>query len=100
MKTYQVILPMVFGALSLTAFAADEGNNEFYGKIEQFPTAQNLNWVIGGKTFRADSRTKVDSKGGHKFGVGACVKLKGDLDKDGEFYVSEMEIKDESHCRK
>lgn len=100
MNKVKIFLPLAFGAICMTSFAADGGDTDFYGKIEQFPTAQNLNWVIGGKTFRADSRTKVDSKGGHKFGVGACVKLKGALDKDGEFYVSEMEIKDDSHCQK
>ena len=50
--------------------------------------------------FAAGARTKVESHGGHKFDVGACVKVEGDIDHRGEFYVSEMEIKNESRCQK
>lgn len=93
------LLALAALSLSFSAYAADD-NDAFYGRIEQMPSAQNLNWIIGSKTFKADARTKVESHGGHKFDVGACVKMKGDIDQRGEFYVSEMEIKDDSHCRK
>lgn len=71
-------------SLSFTAFAAGD-DDAFYGKIEKMPSAQNPTWVIGGKTFKADARTKVESHGGHKFDVGACVKVEGDIDHRGEF---------------
>lgn len=45
---------------SLSAFAAGD-DDAFYGKIEKMPSAQNPTWVIGGKTFKADARTKVES---------------------------------------
>ena len=86
-------------SLSFTAFAAGD-DDAFYGKIEKMPSAQNPTWVIGGKTFKADARTKVESHGGHKFDVGACVKVEGDIDHRGEFFISEMEIKNESRCQK
>ena len=90
------LLALAALSFSLSAFAAGD-DDAFYGKM---PSAQNPTWVIGGKTFKADARTKVESHGGHKFDVGACVKVEGDIDHRGEFYVSEMEIKNESRCQK
>ena len=58
-------------SLSFTAFAAGD-DDAFYGKIEKMPSAQNPTWVIGGKTFKADA----------------------------EFFISEMEIKNETRCHK
>mgnify|MGYP000785967267 CR=1 FL=1 len=70
-------------SLSFTAFAAGD-DDAFYGKIEKMPSAQNPTWVIGG----------------NKFDVGACVKVEGDIDHRGEFFISEMEIKNETRCHK
>lgn len=94
----KLFIPAVALVFSFNAFAASTEDDAFYGKIERMPSAQNPTWQIGGKTYKADSRTKVESRGGHKFDVGACVKLEGDIDRRGEFYVSEMEIKSDSHC--
>ena len=73
------LLALAALSFSLSAFAAGD-DDAFYGKIEKMPSAQNPTWVIGGKTFKADARTKVESHGGHKFDVGACVKVEGDID--------------------
>ena len=59
------LLALAALSLSLSAFAAGD-DDAFYGKIEKMPSAQNPTWVIGGKTFKADARTKVESHGGHK----------------------------------
>lgn len=99
MKLVKVLLPLAaVGLIMGTASARDIDG--FYGKVEQMPTAENPAWVIGGKTFKADARTKVESHGGHKFDVGACVKVEGDIDHRGEFFISEMEIKNETRCHK
>ena len=86
-------------SLSFTAFAAGD-DDAFYGKIEKMPSAQNPTWVIGGKTFKADARTKVESHGGHKFDVGACVKVEGDIEGHDDGCLAQTKFKNETRCHK
>jgi len=56
MKFVKVLLPLAAAALIMgTASARDYDG--FYGKVEQMPATGNGDWVIGGKTFKADQRT-------------------------------------------
>ena len=53
MKFVKVLLPLAAAALIMgTASARDYDG--FYGKVEQMPATGNGDWVIGGKTFKAD----------------------------------------------
>ena len=57
MKLVKVLLPLAaVGLIMGTASARDIDG--FYGKVEQMPTAENPAWVIGGKTFKVDQRTR------------------------------------------
>ena len=59
MKFVKVLLPLAAAALIMgTASARDYDG--FYGKVEQMPATGNGDWVIGGKTFKADQRTNID----------------------------------------
>ena len=58
MKFVKVLLPLAAAALIMgTASARDYDG--FYGKVEQMPATGNGDWVIGGKTFKADQRTNI-----------------------------------------
>ena len=70
MKLVKVLLPLAaVGLIMGTASARDIDG--FYGKVEQMPTAENPAWVIGGKTFKVDQRTKIEHRRDQKIGVGA-----------------------------
>ena len=74
MKFVKVLLPLAAAALIMgTASARDYDG--FYGKVEQMPATGNGDWVIGGKTFKADQRTNIDHGRDQKIGVGSCVKV-------------------------
>ena len=61
MKLVKVLLPLAaVGLIMGTASARDIDG--FYGKVEQMPTAENPAWVIGGKTFKVDQRTKIEHR--------------------------------------
>ena len=76
MKFVKVLLPLAAAALIMgTASARDYDG--FYGKVEQMPATGNGDWVIGGKTFKADQRTNIDHGRDQKIGVGSCVKVEG-----------------------
>ena len=61
MKLVRVLLPLAAAGLIMgTASARDMDG--FYGKVEQMPTAENPAWVIGGKTFKVDQRTKIEHR--------------------------------------
>ena len=61
MKLVKVLLPLAAAGLIMgTASARDYDG--FYGKVEQMPATGNGDWVIGGKTFKADQRTKIDHR--------------------------------------
>lgn len=55
--------------------------------------------MIGGKTFKVDQRTKIEHRRDQKIGVGSCVKVDGDLDREGNFFISEIEQKRDNRCR-
>lgn len=76
------------------------GHDGFYGRVEQMPAAGSAEqtWVIGGKSFTADQRTHIDSRRGTEIKVGTCVKVDGDIDREGNFFVSEIEQKRDSRC--
>ena len=58
MKLVKVLLPLAAAGLIMgTASARDYDG--FYGKVEQMPATGNGDWVIGGKTFKADQRTNI-----------------------------------------
>jgi hypothetical protein len=89
MKFVKVLLPLAAAALIMgTASARDYDG--FYG---------NGDWVIGGKTFKADQRTNIDHGRDQKIGVGSCVKVEGGIDREGNFFVSEIEQKRDNRCR-
>lgn len=84
MKFVKVLLPLAAAALIMgTASARDYDG--FYGKVEQMPATGNGDWVIGGKTFKADQRTNIDHGRDQKIGVGSCVKVEGGIDREGNF---------------
>ena len=92
MKLVKVLLPLAAAGLIMgTASARDYDG--FYGKVEQMPATGNGDWVIGGKTF------KIDHRRDQKIGVGSCVKVEGDIDREGNFFVSEIEQKRDNRCR-
>ena len=98
MKLVKVLLPLAaVGLIMGTASARDIDG--FYGKVEQMPTAENPAWVIGGETFKVDQRTKIEHRRDQKIGVGSCVKVDGDLDREGNFFISEIEQKRDNRCR-
>lgn len=68
-------------------------------KLNRCRQPGNGDWVIGGKTFKADQRTKIDHRRDQKIGVGSCVKVEGDIDREGNFFVSEIEQKRDNRCR-
>lgn len=76
------------------------GHDGFYGRVEQMPAVGSANqtWVIGGKTFAADQRTHIDSRRGTEIKVGTCIKVDGDIDREGNFFVSEIEQKRDNRC--
>ena len=93
MKLVKVLLPLAAAGLIMgTASARDMDG--FYGKVEQMPTAENPAWVIGGKTFKIDQRTKIEHRRDQKI-----VKVDGDLDREGNFFISEIEQKRDNRCR-
>ena len=94
MKLVKVLLPLAaVGLIMGTASARDIDG--FYGKVEQMPTAENPAWV----TFKVDQRTKIEHRRDQKIGVGSCVKVDGDLDREGNFFISEIEQKRDNRCR-
>lgn len=98
MKLVKVLLPLAAAGLIMgTASARDY--DDFYGKVEQMPAAGNGDWVISGKTFKVDQRTKIEHRRDQKIGVGSCVKVEGDLDREGNFFISEIEQKRDNRCR-
>lgn len=98
MKLVKVLLPLAaVGLIMGTASARDIDG--FYGKVEQMPTVENPAWVIGGKTFKVDQRTKIEHRRDQKISVGSCVKVDGDLDREGNFFISEIEQKRDNRCR-
>lgn len=97
MRFAKVLLPLALAGLMIGSASA-RGHDDFYGKVEQMPTADNPAYVIGGKTFKVDQRTKIDHRHDSKIGVGSCVKVEGDIDRNGDFYVSEIEQKRDSRC--
>lgn len=98
MKFVKVLLPLAAAALIMgTASARDYDG--FYGKVEQMPATGNGDWVIGGKTFKADQRTNIDHGRDQKIGVGSCVKVEAGIDREGNFFVSEIEQKRDNRCR-
>ena len=54
---------------------------------------------LNGKTFKVDQRTKIEHRRDQKIGVGSCVKVDGDLDREGNFFISEIEQKRDNRCR-
>ena len=93
MKFVKVLLPLAAAALIMgTASARDYDG--FYGKVEQMPATGNGDWVIGGKTFKADQRTNIDHGRDQKI-----VKVEGDIDREGNFFVSGIEQKRDNRCR-
>lgn len=97
MKFVKVLLPLALAGLVMGSASARD-RDDFYGKVEQMPTAENPAWVIGGKTFKVDQRTKIEQRHQQQIGVGSCVKVEGDLDRQGNFFISKIEQKRDSRC--
>lgn len=97
MKFVKVLLPLALAGLVMGSASA-RGHDDFYGKVEQMPTAENPAWVIGGKTFKADQRTRIQHRHDQQIGVGSCVKVEGALDRQGNFFISEIEQKKDNRC--
>ena len=74
MKLVKVLLPLAaVGLIMGTASARDIDG--FYGKVEQMPTAENPAWVIGGKTFKVDQRTKIEHRRDQKSALVPALRL-------------------------
>ena len=97
MKFTKVLLPAAL-ALLVAGTVSARDRDDFYGKVEQMSTAQSQEWVIGGKTFKTDDRTKIEHRKNDTIKVGSCVKVEGDLDRQGNFYISEIELERAHRC--
>lgn len=80
-------------AIALAAPAIGQADDDFFGIVESRPAGIAGTWTVGGRSFAADDRTRLDEDDGPAR-VGACVSV----DYEGP-RVEEIETEPAARCR-
>ncbi len=72
----------------------DDGEFEFTGRIESFPSGFIGDWIIGGRTVHVTALTRIKQEDS-PVAIGAFAKVEGFLRPDGSIDATKIEIEDD-----